>query len=113
MYNHFSFFHLIYLGISVLLEAIANVFLKLSEGFKNKKYACAAIILVMGAFTALSFAVKGMQLSVAYAIWGGLGLVLTAILSIFLFDEWLRLSGWLGVLLILVGMIVMKFSHLL
>lgn len=110
MLPNFAPIHLIYLSIAIALEILANVLMKLSHGFKHKKPAIAAIICVLIAFTALSFAIKGIQLSVAYGIWGGVGLVATALLGIILFDERLTPSGWLGVIFVIIGIVLMRMS---
>lgn len=102
--------HLLYLAIAIILEVAANVLMKLSHGFARKIPAIAAIICVLIAFTCLSFAIRGIQLSVAYGIWGGVGLVATAILGIVLFRERIRFSGWAGIGLIIVGMWLLKLS---
>ncbi len=47
--------------------------LKLSDGFRRKAYGCGSLLAVLAAFSALSQAVKGIDLSVAYALWGGFG----------------------------------------
>lgn len=102
--------HLIYLSIAIALEVVANVLMKLSQGFEQKLYGFSAIICVLAAFTALSFAVAGIQLSVAYAIWGGVGLIATAIIGVIMFDQRLHLSAWLGICLIMIGVVLMKMS---
>ncbi len=106
----FSVIHIFYLLIAVMFEMIANYLLKLSHGFIRKIPAVIAIFFVFAAFTALSFAVQGIQLSVAYCIWGGVGVITTAILGILRFNERLRLSGWIGMALIILGMVLIKLA---
>jgi spermidine export protein MdtI len=111
---HISFaIHLFYLSLSILLEVVANIFLKLSEGFTHKKYMVLSFIFILAAFTALRFAIEEIPLSVAYAVWGGIGLVFNAMIGIFLFKEYLRLWAWFGILLILMGVFILKLAHLL
>lgn len=107
----FTVIHLFYLAIAIILEVAANVLLKMSCGFKYKIPAFAAILCVLAAFTALSFAIQGLHLSVAYAIWGGVGLIATALLGITLFAERLRLSGWIGLVLLMLGVVLIKASN--
>lgn len=89
---------------------IANYLLKLSHGFARKIPAVIAMFFVFAAFTALSFAIQGIQLAVAYCIWGGVGVIATAILGILKFNERLRLSGWIGMILIILGMVLIKVA---
>jgi spermidine export protein MdtI len=102
--------HLLYLGVAIALEIAANVLMKFSEGFRHKLPAVIAIVCALAAFTALSYAIEGIQLSVAYGIWGGVGLIATAIFGITLFGERLRPSGWFGLALIMSGVVLLKFT---
>ena len=65
MLEHFSWVHGLWLFGAIALEILANVLLKMSNGFKRWGIGAAAIACVLGAFTCLSFAVKGIPLSVA------------------------------------------------
>jgi len=102
--------HALYLGVAIVLEVCAALLLKFSHGFTIKKYSFSALACVLASFTFLSFAVKGIPLAVAYSIWGGLGLIATAILGMTLFGEKIRAAGWLGMILIMVGMALIKFA---
>ena len=110
MLSTFAPIHLFYLAIAIIFEVAANYLLKLSHGFSRKIPAVAAIVFVLAAFTALSIAIEGIQLSIAYSIWGGVGVIATAILGIARFGERLRPSGWMGIALIIVGIFLMKLS---
>lgn len=110
MLPEFAPIHLLYLAIAIALEVVANVLMKLSHGFERKGPAVAAIACALAAFTALSYAVVGIQLSVAYGVWGGVGLMATAVLGMVVFGERLRGSGWVGLGLIMVGVVLMKFA---
>ncbi len=66
----FELIHGLWLAGSIVLEIVANIFLKFSDGFRNKLYGLLSLAAVLAAFSALSQAVKGIDLSVAYAIWG-------------------------------------------
>lgn len=68
--QQFEWIHAAWLALAIVLEIVANVFLKFSDGFRRKFYGLMSIAAVLGAFSALSQAVKGIDLSVAYALWG-------------------------------------------
>ena len=60
-------------------------------------------------FFFLSQALKSIPLGIAYAIWGGLGIVLTAIISVVVFKQSLDIPAIIGIILIVTGVIVMNF----
>lgn len=106
----FDWVHIAWLALAIGLEIIANVFLKLSHGFRRPLYGVLSLIAVLTAFSALAQAVKGIDLSVAYALWGGFGLVATVAAGWILFGQRLSSRGWLGMGLLLVGMVLIKFA---
>jgi spermidine export protein MdtI len=58
----------------------------------------------------LSQAVKGIELSVAYALWGGFGIAATVAAGWILFGQRLNKKGWAGLTLLLAGMIMIKLA---
>ena len=56
----------------------------------------------------LSMTLKTLPLGIAYAIWGGLGIVLTAIVSVVVFEMSLDVWAILGIALIVSGVLVMN-----
>ena len=67
----------IYLIGAILFEVAGTLSMRASDGFRRKFYGLMSIAAVLGAFSALSQAVKGIDLSVAYALWGGFGIAAT------------------------------------
>ena len=106
----FEWIHGAWLAIAIVLEIAANIFLKLSDGFRRKAYGCGSLLAVLAAFSALSQAVKGIDLSVAYALWGGFGVVATLAAGWILFGQRLNDKGWLGLILLIVGMTLIKLA---
>ena len=101
---------LVTLVAGIALEILANVFLKFSDGFRRKFYGIMSLAAVLGAFSALSQAVKGIDLSVAYALWGGFGIAATIAAGWVLFGQRLNHKGWAGLLLLVVGMVLIKLA---
>lgn len=106
----FNMVHIAWLALAIGLEIVANIFLKYSDGFRRVIYGMLSLVAVLGAFSALSQAVKGIDLSVAYALWGGFGLVATVAAGWVLFGQRLNRIGWLGVGLLIAGMVLIKFA---
>lgn len=95
---------------SALLDVSANLLLVKSQGFSRRGYGISALLLVGGAFTCLAYAVRGMDLSVAYALWGGFGIFGTSLAGWALFGQRLRAGAWLGMAFLVAGMALLRFS---
>ncbi len=108
--ENFTWVHAAFLALAIILEVLANVFLKYSNGFKRRSLGVLAIVFVLGAFTALAQSVKGIDLSVAYAIWGGFGILATVAMGAILFNQHLKIKGWLGIIVLIVGMLLLKLA---
>ncbi|ETT03386.1 multidrug/spermidine efflux SMR transporter subunit MdtI [Providencia sp. PROV188] len=110
MASQFEWWHAAFLILAVVLEILANVFLKMSDGFRRYWLGILSLIAVLGAFSALAQAVKGIELSVAYALWGAFGLIATVAAGWILFNQRLNYKGWGGLVLLLIGMVLIKMS---
>ncbi|HEY2453005.1 MAG TPA: multidrug/spermidine efflux SMR transporter subunit MdtI [Scandinavium sp.] len=106
----FEWVHGVWLAGAIVLEIAANIFLKYSDGFRRKVYGLLSLAAVLAAFSALSQAVKGIELSVAYAIWGGFGVAATLAAGWLLFGQRLNYKGWAGLALLIAGMVMIKLA---
>ncbi|KKY79070.1 multidrug transporter [Enterobacter cloacae] len=108
--QQFEWIHAAWLALAIVLEIVANIFLKFSDGFRRKLQGVLSIAAVLGAFSALSQAVKGIDLSVAYALWGGFGIAATLAAGWILFGQRLNPKGWVGLVLLIAGMVMIKLA---
>lgn len=106
----FNWIHSGWLLLAIVLEITANIFLKYSDGFRRPLYGMLSLAGVMAAFSALAQAVKGIDLSVAYALWGGFGIIATAAAGAVLFGQHFTRKGWIGVGLLLLGIVLLKLA---
>jgi small multidrug resistance pump len=96
------------LFLAILSEVIATISLKFSEGF-TKPLPSVFVVLGYGlSFYLLSIALKSMPIGVAYAIWSGVGLILTVIAGMILWQERLDWARVLGIILILAGIVLIN-----
>ncbi|WP_411376731.1 DMT family transporter [Actinobacillus pleuropneumoniae] len=96
------------LAIAIVSEVFGSTMLKLSQGF-TKPLPSIGFVLGFGlAFYLLSLALKSIPLGMAYAIWSGVGLVLTAIVGVVVFGEKVDFWGIASIGLILAGVIMMN-----
>lgn len=85
-----------------------TVFMKLSDGFKNKKYTVLTVFTVSLSIFLLSQAVKTLPLGVSYAVWTGLGTMFTVTFGIFFFKESRDWKKLLFMGMILIGVIGLR-----
>ena len=96
----------LYLTLAILLEVTGSSFLKASEGFTKWIPTVSMIVAFIGCFYFLSLALKSIPMGMAYAIWAGVGIVLLALISVFVFKQNLDLPAIIGIGFIIVGVLI-------
>ncbi|MCP3387831.1 multidrug efflux SMR transporter [Bradyrhizobium sp. CCGB12] len=100
------------LAAAIVCEVIGTSLLQKSEQFTKPIPTLLMAVFYAGSFFFLSQTLKTVPLGVAYAIWGGLGIVLTALISIFAFRQTLDLAAIIGIGMIVGGVVIVNgFSN--
>jgi multidrug resistance protein EbrB len=99
------------LGISIISEIFGTTMLKLSEGFTNIFPSVGVIVGFGLAFYCLSLCLKTVPLSLAYAIWSGVGTALTALIGILLWRDPFSIITLVGIVLIIGGVVLLDASN--
>ncbi|MNY34484.1 Quaternary ammonium compound-resistance protein QacC [compost metagenome] len=99
----------LFLGLAIIFEVVGSSFMKASEGFTKWLPSIVVVVAYLICFYFLSLALKTIPLGVAYAIWAGLGIVLTAMVSVFIFKQKLDSPAIIGILFIVIGVVIMNF----
>lgn len=97
------------LALAIACEVVATTALKASLGFTRL---LPSLIVVVGygtAFFLLSLTLKTFSVGFTYAVWSGLGIVLVALMGAVLFGEKLDAAAFLGMGLIVAGVVVLNF----
>lgn len=92
-------------------EIVFALSLKYNEGFSKLWPSVVTCVSGAGSFYLLMLAIKTLPLGTAYAVWTGMGAVGVAIIGIFLFKEsadWVRLTS---IMLIVIGIVGLKLTH--
>jgi small multidrug resistance pump len=76
-----------YLAAAIVLEICGTTSLKLSAGFTRIGATGAVVLCYSASFALLSLALRGIELSVAYAIWSGVGTGIVGVIGIVWFGE--------------------------
>ncbi|MFL2770570.1 MAG: DMT family transporter [Rhodospirillaceae bacterium] len=97
-----------FLGIAIVSEVVATSALKSSDGFSKLLPSILVIIGYASAFYFLSLTLQTISVGIAYALWSGIGIVLIALVGIFLFDQRLDSGAVAGMSLIVAGVVVMN-----
>jgi small multidrug resistance pump len=77
----------LFLTAAIVLEVAGTVSMKLSHGFSNALPSVLLFLFYGASFTCLNFALRTIDVSVAYAIWSALGLMLVAAIGILVLHE--------------------------
>ena len=99
----------LFLGLAIIFEVVGSSFMKASEGFTKWLPSIVVVVAYLICFYFLSLALKTIPLGVAYAIWAGLGIVLTAMVSVFIFKQKLDSPAIIGILFLVIGVVIMNF----
>jgi small multidrug resistance pump len=99
------------LALAIAAELFATMCLRASEGLSRTMPSLGAAAGYAFAFWLLSIAlVRGMPVSVAYAIWSAVGVAAVALLGWWLFDERLTLVQGGGIVLIVAGVVALELG---
>ena len=96
--------------LAAALDVAANMLLVRSDSFRRRGMGALALALVGLAFYCLSLAVRHMDLAVAYAMWGGFGILGTSLCGWLLLRQKLKASAFAGIALLVCGMVLLQSS---
>ncbi|KYK85386.1 transporter, partial [Aggregatibacter actinomycetemcomitans serotype d str. SA2200] len=98
--------HWLFLALTIVGGVFGSSMLKISSGFSKLLPSVGVVIGFFGcAFYFLPIALKSIPLGTAYAIWAGIDLALTALISVSIFGQKVDLWGIIGLGFILAGVI--------
>ena len=97
------------LFVAGLFEVAWAVGLEYSDGFSRPLPSAATAVALVVSMLLLGRAVRDLPIGTAYAVWTGIGAVGTAILGVVLFDEPATALRLVFVLLIVVGIVGLRF----
>jgi small multidrug resistance pump len=77
----------VYLIIAIIMEVIGTTNMKLSEGFTKLLPSILMFVFYGVSFAFITLALKKIDLSIAYALWSGVGTALIAAIGVLYFKE--------------------------
>ena len=100
----------LFLTVAIVLEVSGTTCMKLSEGFSRLAPSVLIFVFYGLSFTAFTFALKRIDVSLAYAVWAGLGVLLIAAIGIAWFKEPVSVLKIVSMGLIIVGVVGLNAS---
>ena len=97
---------------AILCEVTGSTFLTKSAQFTKLGPTALMVGFYVASFYLLSMALRTIPLGIAYAIWAGVGIVLTALIGLVVFRQSLDTAALVGIGLIVSGVVVLNaFSN--
>jgi small multidrug resistance pump len=90
---------------AIVLEVSGTTCMKLSQGFTKVLPSVCMFLFYALSLAALTFAIKKIDLSVAYAVWSGIGTALIAVIGIIWFREPVGALKIVSISLIIAGVV--------
>jgi small multidrug resistance pump len=98
------------LMLAILVEVGATALLPKAEGFTNPGWTAVVVAGYLLAIWLLTVVVKKMDVSIAYAIWSGVGTAAIAIIGYFWLGESMTPIKVAGIALIVVGVVALNLN---
>lgn len=102
-----------YLLIAIAFGVLGTTSMKLSHGLKKWKPSVCLILFYLISFAALTLALDGIDISIVYAVWSGIGTVFVAIIGFFVFEEKISIKKAFSLLLIVLGVLGIHLTNAL
>lgn len=100
----------LYLAAAILFEICGTTCMKLSEGFTRTLPSTLIFVFYGISFVSFTIALKKIDVSVAYAIWAGLGVALISLIGFIGFNEPMSLIRIMSLALIIIGVVGLHLS---
>ena len=93
---------------AIILEVSGTVSMNLSSNFTKLISSISIFVFYAASFVALTFAIKKIEISVAFAVWSGVGTALIALIGILYFKEAATMLKIASIFLIIAGVVGLK-----
>lgn len=100
--------------VSLIVAGFFEMFwattMKLSEGFSKLNYSLLTVVGMIASFYFLAKALHSLPMSLAYPVWTGIGAVGSILIGVLLFKDRLSVVTLFFVILLIIGIIGIKFT---
>ncbi|MEI6330952.1 MAG: multidrug efflux SMR transporter [Pseudanabaena sp. ELA645] len=98
----------IYLVLAIILELGGSTCMKLSNGFTKVLPSVFVFVFYGICYWLLALALDTIEMSIAYAVWAGLGTVAISIIGVVALKEPINFSKTVGIILIASGVVILE-----
>jgi small multidrug resistance pump len=103
--------HWLYLTLAILAEVAGTTCMKLSAGFTKSTPSVLMWLFYGVSFYSLTLTLEKVDVSVAYAIWSGVGTALIATVGVLYFREPFTILKVVGIVAIIGGVVALNMSE--
>ncbi len=100
----------VYLLVAIAFEVMGTTSMKLSEGFSKLVPSAAVVVFYLLSLGMLTLTLKKLDMSIAYAIWAGVGTALIAGIGVFYFKEPMTALKLGSISLIIAGVVGLNLT---
>ncbi len=100
----------VYLFLAICFEVAGTTSMKFSQGLSKPVPSILMFVFYVLSLSALSLALKQLEVGVAYAVWSGVGTATIAIIGVFLFRDVFTLQKAVAIGLIIVGCVILNMN---
>jgi len=100
-----------FLFLAGFFEICFTLALKYSNGFSRLLPSVITVIFIVLSFFCVSQAMKTISIGTAYAVWAGIGAAGAVITGIIFFGDSYHIIRLISIVLIIIGIIGLKFAH--
>ncbi|WP_437918688.1 DMT family transporter [Sphingobacterium sp. LRF_L2] len=98
----------LFLAAAIICETLATSFLKKTEQFTKIVPTAIFVVAMASSFYLLTFALRGIPIGIAYAIWSAVGIVLISLVGYLVYDQKLDIPAIIGITFIIVGVVIIN-----
>ena len=100
----------LYLIVAIVFEVAGTTAMKFSQGFTKTIPSVMMFVFYILSLVALTYALKKIDMSMAYAVWAGVGTALITLVGIVFFKEPSSMLKIVSIMFIIVGVVGLHLS---
>ena len=97
----------VFLGLAIIACVAGSSALTASDGMVIKKYGSLGVLIFAFSYVLLSRSILTINISIAYVVWSGVGIIFLAIVSVAWFHLPLKTADIIGLIMITIGVVGM------